>query len=56
MTSAESTQPLNTADAGDDGHEILDETALILYNLFEDPRYFQAWGAKGMPFYFASVG
>eukprot|EP01051_Picozoa_sp_SAG22_P023472 SAG22_NODE_6072_length_905_cov_1.245658_1_plen_149_part_00 len=24
--------------------------ALIIYHLFEDPSYFDAWGAKGVPF------
>ena len=27
--------------------------ALILYHLFEDPTYFDDWGAKGAPFRFA---
>lgn len=27
--------------------------ALIVYHLFEDPTYFDDWGAKGAPFRFA---
>ena len=40
------------------GHaeEILEESALIAYHLFEDPTYFLAWGLKGKPFYLACVG
>ena len=48
MASPEKKQPLTEGKP-----ELLDETAVIVYHLFEDPRYFLEWGAKGAPFYLA---
>ena len=40
---------------GNQAEEMISETALIIYNLFEDPTYFLEWGIKGTPFYLACV-
>jgi hypothetical protein len=42
-------------DAADHAEEMMSETALIIYHLFEEPQYFLEWGIKGAPFYLACV-
>ena len=52
-------EPLKKSKSGGaDSHaeEMLSETALIIYHLFEEPQYFLEWGIKGAPFYLACVG
>ncbi len=48
-------EPLKPSADANHAEEMLSETALIIYHLFEEPQYFLQWGIKGAPFYLACV-